>query len=151
MANPQDVEIVKKGREAIIAWRKANPRGVLDLSGVNLSGAAPIHGAPEGPAPLIRLDWSERGRILIHFGPDPGNERINKLPAGMRGAKIWWHTGAGAAQDNWNWLADDSSSPYLHVPVGIALPDTLWYRVQYFHRRMNLGPFSDPATASVTA
>ena len=79
------------------------------------------------------------GRVTLHWSPNPGDERHNGLPAEMRGCKIWWHTGAGAAQNNWNWLADDTASPYVHIPTGINLPETLWYRVQYFDRRMNLG------------
>lgn len=39
MANPDHVEVVKQGADAISSWRKKNPTGVLNLSGANLSGA----------------------------------------------------------------------------------------------------------------
>jgi hypothetical protein len=39
MANPEHVEIVKKGRDAIAKWRAQHPTGQLDLSGADLSGA----------------------------------------------------------------------------------------------------------------
>ncbi len=38
MANPEHVEIVKKGKAAILAWRAENFNTKLDLSGGNLSG-----------------------------------------------------------------------------------------------------------------
>ncbi len=39
MANPEHVKVVRRGAEAIDAWRKAHPRTRLDLSGADLSAA----------------------------------------------------------------------------------------------------------------
>jgi hypothetical protein len=102
------------------------------------------------PAPRIELDWSKRGQVIVHFGPNPGDERNNGLPQGIKGAKLWFYFGASPTDAAaWQWLADDTNSPYTHiVPTGAAL--TVTYRAQYFDRRMRLGPFGDPATATIT-
>lgn len=102
------------------------------------------------PAPLILLDFSQRGRITVHFGPNPSNEHANALPAGMRGAKLWYCLGGiPENEEDWRWLADDTNSPYTHIlPAGTS--GAVAYRGQYFDKRMGLGPFSDPATANVT-
>jgi hypothetical protein len=103
------------------------------------------------PAPRIELDWSKRGQVIVHFGPNPGDERNNGLPQGIKGAKLWFYFGTGPTDAAaWQWLADDTNSPYTHiVPTGTAL--TVTYRAQYFDRRMRLGTFSDPVTATITA
>jgi len=102
------------------------------------------------PAPRLELDWSKRGQVIVHFGPNPGNERENGLPQGIKGAKLWFCYGVPTdANAVWTWLADDTHSPYLHaVPSGTTL--TITYRAQYFDRRMRLGPFGDPVTATIT-
>jgi hypothetical protein len=48
----------------------------------------------------------------------------------------------------WQWLADDSHSPYLHILNG---PVTVSYRAQYIDRNLHLGVFCDPVTVAVTA
>jgi hypothetical protein len=52
MANPEHVEVVKRGAEAIRKWRKENPDtqpelGEADLGGADLGGAN-LHGADLG-------------------------------------------------------------------------------------------------------
>ena len=37
MANPEHVEIVKRGKDAIAAWRAEHPTGELDLREVELT------------------------------------------------------------------------------------------------------------------
>jgi len=101
------------------------------------------------PAPRLELDWSKRGQVIIHFGPNPGDERNNGLPQGIKGAKLWFCYGVATDAAAWQWLADDTNSPYTHiVPTGTPL--TITYRAQYFDRRMRLGPFGDPVTATIT-
>ena len=81
MANPEHVEIVKRGKEAIEAWRKAHPNEWLDLSGAdlheaylvgtNLRGAdlreADLVGAHLGGANLMRTNFKEAYLILTKF------------------------------------------------------------------------------------
>jgi len=96
------------------------------------------------PAPLVWVDHAQRGQTIVHFGPNPSNERQNALPQGLRGAKIWYHIGGVPEnEDDWRWLADDTNSPYTHI-IGGAEPVTIAYRAKYFDRRMRLGPFGDP-------
>lgn len=58
MANPEHVEIVKKGAEAIAAWRKDHPKTVLDLIKANLS-KADLFGANLNDANLSKADLSK--------------------------------------------------------------------------------------------
>jgi len=101
-------------------------------------------------APLLLVDHSLRGQTIIHFGPNPSNERENALPQGMSGGKIWYHVGGlPESLDEWRWLADDTNSPYTHI-IGGAEPVTIAYRAQYFDRRMRLGPFGDPVVVTIS-
>jgi len=101
-------------------------------------------------APLLLVDHSLRGQTIIHFGPNPSNERENALPQGMSGSKIWYHIGGlPETEDEWTWLADDTNSPYTHVIRGDKAL-TLAYRAQYFDRRMRLGPFGDPVVVTIS-
>lgn len=101
-------------------------------------------------APLVLVDHSLRGQTIIHFGPNPSNERENALPQGMRGSKIWYHIGGlPETEDEWKWLADDTNSPYTHIIRGDKAL-TLAYRAQYFDRRMRLGPFGDPVVVTIS-
>ena len=102
------------------------------------------------PPPLLSVDHSLRGQTIIHFGPNPSNERENPLPQGIRGAKIWYHIGGlPASEDEWKWLGDDTNSPYTHT-IGGAEPVTVAYRAQYFDRRMRLGTFGDPVVVTIS-
>ncbi len=62
-------------------------RGTL---GINLASDAPrtlLHATPD-LVPLVQLDFGTRGQISVHFGPNPGNESRNGLPAGCTGAVV---------------------------------------------------------------
>jgi len=48
----------------------------------------------------------------------------------------------------WQWLADDTHSPYLHILNG---PVTVSYRAQYIDRNLHLGVLCDPVTVTITA
>jgi uncharacterized protein YjbI with pentapeptide repeats len=56
MADPEHVELVKQGAEAIRKWREENPDTVLDLRGASLEGIdlneANLAGAKLGQAKL---------------------------------------------------------------------------------------------------
>jgi len=57
MANPEHVEVVRRGAEAIAEWRRANPGVALDLSGSDLRGVG-LSGADLTGANLRRADLS---------------------------------------------------------------------------------------------
>jgi len=100
--------------------------------------------------PSLVLDWSKRGQVTIHFGPNPSDEHRNGLPEGVKGVRLWWAP-ADPEKDlehlAWEWLADDTRSPYLHVH---RVPGTVFYRAQYIDRKLRLGPLGGPVSASVT-
>jgi Pentapeptide repeats (8 copies) len=60
MANPEHVEVVKQGAEAIRQWWERNPEGWLDLARADLHGTdlhgADLHGANLGGADLHEAD-----------------------------------------------------------------------------------------------
>lgn len=139
-------KIVQARPETTDAQREALRITVPDRTLTTLSAGMVL----TTPPPLLSVDHSQRGQTIIHFGPNPSNERENALPQGMRGAKIWYHIG-GVPQneDDWRWLADDTNSPYTHI-IGGAEPVTIAYRAQYFDRRMRLGPFGDPVVVTIS-
>ena len=51
MPNPEHVEIVRQGKEAIDAWREAHPNEIFDLRGAKL-GKTDLRGADLEPAKL---------------------------------------------------------------------------------------------------
>ena len=63
MANDEHVEVVRRGAEALRAWREANPGVALDLSGADLRGAslaqAVLDGASLKGALLSGADFEE--------------------------------------------------------------------------------------------
>jgi hypothetical protein len=58
MANPEHVEIVKQGAEAICRWQEANPSMRLDLSRAYLAGRY-LYGAPLIEADLVQANLRE--------------------------------------------------------------------------------------------
>jgi len=100
--------------------------------------------------PLLRLDWSQRSRVTINFGPNPANEGRNALPTGMRGCKLWYALGGISTKDeDWQFLVDDRRSPYVHVVI-VDVPVSVAYRAQYFDTQTRTGPSSYSAIAPVT-
>ena len=84
MANPEHVEIVKKGREAIDAWQAQHPKVRLDLSGANLRAAA-LSGPHLRDANLREADLT--GANL---------SETNLSGADLRGADLFWANLNGA-------------------------------------------------------
>jgi hypothetical protein len=106
------------------------------------------------PPPILKLDSGNPRVVIVHFGPNPSDERRNPKPDICGGARIWWVSGAappgvpsGVDDLAWLWLTDDSNSPYQHN-VGRAM--TVSYRAQWFDRLFHLGPLGDPVTCAVT-
>lgn len=102
------------------------------------------------PPPLVRLDWSVRRQITIHWGPNPGDERNNGRPSGTVGAQIMWARGGIPTNEaSWVALEIDTDSPFIHH-VDEDAPITLAYRARYVGKNLKFGPPSDPATCTVT-
>ena len=137
---------IQRRRETTNGQRVSLGLRIPDRKPTALSPDAILHNSP----PSLVLDWSMRGQITIHFGPNPNDEHRNGLPEGVKGVRLWW---APADPDkdlehlDWKWLTDDTCSPYLHVH---RVPGTVVYRAQYIDRKLRLGPLGGPVSASVT-
>lgn len=138
--------LIQRRRETTNAQRASLGLRIPDLKPTAQAPDAVLHITP----PALVLDWSLRGQITIHFGPNPLDEHRNGLPEGVKGVKLWW---APADPDKdlehqaWEWLADDTCSPYLHIH---RVPGTVVYRAQYIDRKLRPGPLGAPVSASVT-
>lgn len=134
---------------------QANPattdsiRGAMQLT-ASETGRTEVMATAVDQTPQLLLDFGTRGQITVHFGPNPGNENRNGLPAGAIGAVV--QVRSGAANDetaSWQWLDNPSSSPYVHLVQPSAVK-VLAYRCAYLYRRGRKGPWSAPAEAAVT-
>jgi Pentapeptide repeats (8 copies) len=67
IANPEHVEIVKQGKEAIAAWREAHPSERLDLRRADLEGAN-LSCADLGGANLGKADLSGANLAKAYLG-----------------------------------------------------------------------------------
>jgi hypothetical protein len=126
--------------------------GVRALMGLTPLEQPPTGGEGAGPAdetPLLALDFGTRGRITVHFGPNPANENRNGLPRGAIGAVLQVRAGGIDGAGGWQWLDNPSSSPHVHV-VQPSEATVLAYRCAYLYRRGQKGPWSAPAEAAVT-
>lgn len=101
-------------------------------------------------APLLEVDIGQRKRAIIHWGPNPGDERRNARPAGVRGVRLWFWLGAGEppAESDWEFLDEDNRSPYTHVTMNPS-PLTITFRAAYVDRMNRVGSTSDPVTVTI--
>ena len=124
--------------------------------GITVPDTNPTLTAPEYVAtldpPLVLLDWSQRGQVTVHFGVYPANEKNNSKPADIVGVRISYRTvptGRQAETGPWQFLADDTNSPYIHS-FAITEPITVEYRAQWIDKKMRLGSFGQTAKCTVT-
>jgi len=100
--------------------------------------------------PLLLLDFSIRRQVGVHWGPNPGNEQQNGRPAGTRGCQIQAARG-GIPTDEATWtdLGQITRSPHIHA-VHETTPTTYAYRARYVGNNLKYGPYSAPATCTVS-
>ena len=100
------------------------------------------------PAPLLRVDHSVAGQTVIHFGPNPRDERRNGIPKGAWAADIRFSIG-GIPKDESRWkrLALDKHSPYVHK---VAPGTRVAYRARWIDRLGRPGPFGSPTEVIVS-
>ena len=102
------------------------------------------------PAPLIKLNFSVRRQVSVHWGPNPGDERHNGRPAGTIGCEVQFAIGGIPADESlWVPFDVDTQSPLIHV-IDETTPTTYAYRARYVSKRLKHGPFGDPAVCTVT-
>jgi len=122
--------------------------------GITVPDREPTPSDPEAillvPRPMLYVDHSQAFISVIHFGLDPHNENKNAKPDICGGVRLWFVIG-GAPADiaGYQFLADDTNSPYLHR-LAISVPTTVTYRAQWFDKLNRLGPLGDPVTVTVT-
>jgi len=122
--------------------------------GITVRDATPTPVSPDEvktiPPPLLLLEFGVRGQVTIHWGPNPGNEHENARPAGTVGCQIEFARG-GIPEDEkqWTMLAIDTESPYIHL-VHDTAPTTYAYRARYQGKKLTFGPYSAPATCTVS-
>jgi len=116
-------------------------------AGPTPTSAATVH---ELTPPDCVLDFSKREQVTIHFGLDPHNERQNARPAGTLGAQIQYHRGGlPTLEADWATLDIDTQSPYIHI-IHEDTPTTYAYRACWVDKKLNHGPYGDPAVCTVS-
>ena len=129
------------------ADREAMELTVRDTEPTPLSEDVVLNTTP----PTVIVDHSQPRLAIVHFGTNPKNEHKNAKPDGIKGAKIWFHIGGLPAEgEKWEFLADDTNSPYSHV-INNDESVTIAYRVQWFDRKMRLGALGNPIVVAISA
>lgn len=100
-----------------------------------------IAGAMPPDIPKMHLE-TKPGKVWVHFGTEPGNERQNGKPLGVKGCNIWRKKGD---EPTYQLVAFQSASPYEDSVAGLAADYT--YVVQYRgNKASDLGEWSVPGT-----
>lgn len=114
--------------------------------GITIPDGTRTPAQPPTDAPFMVLDWSQRGRVIVHAGTNPTNEQVNKMGPHAKNLLIQFRPVDG----EWEYLAVVSSSPFVHI-VGNVNPTTLEYRSAYLNSKGVMGPWSAVVTAYVSA
>ncbi len=98
-------------------------------------------GAMPPDVPKIYLE-TEPGTVWVHFGTEPGNEKINGKPAGVKGCNVWRQK---AGETSYSLVAYQTASPYEDTIAGNGSDYT--YVVQYRgNNAKDTGQSSAPST-----
>ena len=150
----EDAEIVIRRITGKIQARPETTDAQREFLGITVPDRIPTPLDPEKillHAPPLHLVVPHRGQVVLHFGPDPGNENSNALPDIARAVRIFRAAGGVPADvSGWVFVAEISHSPYVDV-LGNSAPITVSYRFQYIDRLGRHGPYSDPVTVAVSA
>jgi hypothetical protein len=107
------------------------------------TGRTPSEIGPEVPEVLLE---SVAGRVIVHFGDDPGNERNNGKPAWAKGCNIWRKKNG---EESYTLVNFANSSPYHDYVSGPAADYT--YVVQYRGTKTtDTGGESNPQTIAAS-
>lgn len=100
--------------------------------------------------PLLVVDIGQAKRAALYFGPNPLNARLNGLPEGVRGVRLWYVLGSAppAEEKAWVFLDEDNRSPYMHVTMN-AEPLTITYRASYVDRHNRISAPCAPVTVTI--
>lgn len=93
----------------------------------------------EKPAMFLEAD---AGKVFVHFGTTPTNERTNGKPAGVKGCNIYRKK---AGEESYQMVAYATSSPYVDRITGTGADYT--YVVEYRGTKVDdIGSQSEPTT-----
>jgi len=93
--------------------------------GLNIPGTGQATQGIGPEEPGLYLE-TRLGQVIVHFGTEPRNERINTKPSWAKGVNIYRKT---AAEDVYTMVAMETSSPYVDSIYGNAADYT--YMVRY--------------------
>ena len=100
--------------------------------------------------PLLELDFSIRRQVIIHWGPNPGDEHRNGKPEGVRGCQIQAARGGIPVEAaGWVELGLGTRSPHIHH-VDASAPVTFAYRARYVGHNLEYGNFGEIAVCTVS-
>lgn len=136
----QAAVVVKKTRRGALEGvlrplvrRIQNHPGMTDALRTQMGVTVPDRGGSRRGVgeeiPLLHLE-TRPGQVIVHFGPNPGNERQNGKPAWALGGNVYRKK---AGEADFSLIAFDTASPYVDsVADG---PVAVTYRVAYRGRR----------------
>ena len=123
-------------------------------AGITVPDTIPTPTDPEAvrelEMPGVLLDWSKPLQVIIHWGLNPHDEHRNARPAETIGCQIQYHRG-GIPEHEADWidLDSDTESPYIHI-IHEDTPTTYAYRACWIGKKINRGPYGDPAVCTVS-
>lgn len=106
------------------------------------------------PAPTTRpVGWVETQPLqtTVHFR-DIETPNSKAKPDGAHGCQLWFNIGTAPPKnlDEFDFLALDTQTPYVHMHDMEDAGKTVSYRLRWVNRRDEPGPWSDVITATVT-
>jgi len=104
----------------------------------------------EVDSPDCGLDFSRRHEITVHVGFNPHNEHQNARPSCAVGCMLQCHRGGiPEHEEDWVNLSIVTDSPFIHS-INEDQPIEMAYRACWIGKKMNLGPYGDPAVCTVS-
>ena len=98
--------------------------------------------------PIAKVDHSKRLEHTIHFS-DSVKQGKGK-PDGVHGCQIWYAMDeAPKTIDDLRYLATDTKTPYVHHFEIEEAGKTVWYWLRWENTRNEVGPWSEPVSATV--
>jgi hypothetical protein len=128
---------------ARLQLNEAMDDGIRGDLGIPVRGAH-VSARGIGPeVPNIRVE-TEPGRVIVHFGTQPNNERLNKRPSWAHGCNIYRKV---AGEEGFTLLAFQKTSPYTDVITGSA-KDYTYYVAYRGNKAIEIGGQSVEATVA---
>lgn len=138
---------------ALVNQIQANPATTNDQR-AGLGVTIPDTTLTRSPVPTTRpVGWVETEplRTIIHFR-DIETPNSKAKPKGTRGSQIWFFIGTTPPTDmeQYDYLATDSQTPYVHGHDMEDVGKTVHYRLRWVNTREEPGPWSDVISATIT-